>query len=198
MSKYLFVSLCYLCLSTGNHHVSRRALLFPRSTFLQFTYGLSVPLVLPRRSINISLCAQNNYNLPYNASLLQPKIIPARKQTGFLTIRRRMFYKYAVRYLDSFGLEGEECLLRSICEIAETPMHIKDENTLLEKLVHFVFTPSLEMYSATVNLTKADSMSFVDKLLMAERIGKDGGRCSEEYSECLVSLVDIFSAKYII
>lgn len=43
--------------------------------------------------------------------------------------------------LFSFGLEGETCLLRSICEISEYPMHLKEEDeTLLEKIVHYVFT----------------------------------------------------------
>lgn len=38
------------------------------------------------------------------------------------------------------GLDGEDCLLRAICEIAETPMHIESKNGVLENIVHFVFT----------------------------------------------------------
>lgn len=45
-------------------------------------------------------------------------------------------------YISSrLGLDGETCLLRSICEISEFPMHIKeDDETLLEKIVHYAFT----------------------------------------------------------
>lgn len=38
------------------------------------------------------------------------------------------------------GLEGETCLLRSVCEIAEIPMHIGAKNTLLEEIVHYALT----------------------------------------------------------
>ncbi|KAJ8982211.1 hypothetical protein NQ317_013513, partial [Molorchus minor] len=71
-----------------------------------FTYGLTVPLVLPRRSINFSLCAQVNYNMPYNVSNFVPNTI-ATRDNNFLDISRK---------------NGEECLLRAICEIAETPL----------------------------------------------------------------------------
>lgn len=147
------------CNST-KHTIKKRALLFPRGTVLQvstytyitnertnkqtirptrfqFTYGLSVPLVLPRRSINLSFCAQVNYNLPATLASLKTKVISARN-TGW-DLSRETFYKYIVTFLDSVGVNGEECLLRTVCEIAEFPMHIHDEG-LLEKIVHFMFT----------------------------------------------------------
>lgn len=54
------------------------------------------------------------------------------------------------------------------------------------------------MFSEVHNLTRNDSLKFVDKLLLAEKIGNVEGGCSEEYSKCLFSLVDIFTSKYII
>lgn len=94
--------------------------------------------------------------------------------------------KFEKKYYFSLGFEGEECLLRSICEVADVPMHVKDGETLLEKIVHLVFTwvnnmlkrhvnaiyllyfrPSLEMYSENRNLTRADNLKFVDKSLLA-------------------------------
>ncbi|KAJ8956344.1 hypothetical protein NQ318_015082 [Aromia moschata] len=164
----------------------------------EFTYGLTVPLVLPRRSINFSLCAQVNYNMPYALSNFVPNTIATRDGNSFLDISRKKFYKYVITYLDSFGLDGEQCLLRSICEIAETPMHIKEEDTLLEKVVHYIFTPSLEMSMSNHNLTHKPHLKFAEKLLLAEKVGFSRGHCSEEYSDCIVSIVDLFSSKYII
>ncbi|KAJ8961621.1 hypothetical protein NQ314_005911, partial [Rhamnusium bicolor] len=118
----------------------RLFLVFAEIYVNSFTYGLTVPLVLPKRLINLSWCAQSNYNLPFNVSNFTPMTIATRENNNFLDISRKKFYKYIVQYLDGLGLDGEECLLRSICEIAETPMYIKEQNTLLEKIVHFVFT----------------------------------------------------------
>lgn len=47
-----------------------------------------------------------------------------------------MFANYL---LNSFGLHGEYCVLRSVCEIAEVPM-FEREDTVLEKIVQFLFT----------------------------------------------------------
>ncbi|CAH1159910.1 unnamed protein product, partial [Phaedon cochleariae] len=178
----------------NNHHISKRYLLFSRYTEVQFSTGLTVPLVLPRRSINFSLVAQANYAAPYNISNFQPLTISARNKP-FIDITRKTFYGYIIQFLDSYGLEGKECLLRSICEISEIPMHMAVEETLLEKIVHFVFTPSLEFRQQ--NGTNGHKRSFTQELLLAERIGKEEGDCSDVYSDCIVSIVDLFTAKYI-
>lgn len=38
---------------------------------------------------------------------------------------------------------------------------------------------------------------FSDKLLTAEEFGKKIGNCEDEYSDCIVSIVDLFTKKYI-
>ncbi|CAH0549611.1 unnamed protein product [Brassicogethes aeneus] len=196
LSKIFIVShILAIVFCNKSHNVTKRALLFPRNTVLQFTYGLSVPLVLPRRSINLSLCAQVNYNEPSQLSALHTKVISAREKSNF-DISREFFYKYIMAFLDSFGINGEECLLRTICEISECPMHATDSN-LLEKIVHFMFTPSLEIDTQTSNITKSN-LNFEEKLILAEKIGKNKGSCDKEYSECVISLVDLFTSKYIV
>lgn len=75
--------------------------------------------------------------MPATLASLKTKVISARN-TGW-DLSRKTFYKYIVTFLDSVGVNGEECLLRTVCEIAEFPMHIHDEG-LLEKIVHFMFT----------------------------------------------------------
>ncbi|KAG5878064.1 hypothetical protein JTB14_021217 [Gonioctena quinquepunctata] len=185
---------------SNEHHISKRYLLFTRSTVAQVSTGLTVPLVLPRRSINLSLVAQANYNMPYNISNFNPMTISARdkEKSSVFDISRSRFYEYFIEFLDSFGLDGRECLLRSICEISEVPMHIKEEETLLEKIVHYVFTPSLELTNDYINSTKSSKTKFTKKLLRAENIGKGDGDCSDIYSDCIVSLMELFTAKYTI
>ncbi|CAH1962540.1 unnamed protein product [Acanthoscelides obtectus] len=196
-----FITLVVLLRTTvcQQHHLSKRALLFTRYTVVQFSTGLSVPLVLPRRSINFSIVGQVNYNLPYNVTNFQPMIVKAREKdkytSTYFDISRKKFYKYIIAFLDSFGLNGEQCLLRAICEIAEYPMHIKDEDTLLEKIVHFIFTPSLEAMEDTYREGSKKKLYY--KLLLAERTGIEGKVCANEYPDC-ISLVDIFANKYFI
>ncbi|XP_072394900.1 uncharacterized protein [Diabrotica undecimpunctata] len=180
---------------TGEHRLFKRYLLFPRYTQLQVSTGLSVPLVLPRRSINLSLVAQVNYAPPWNLTNFTPQTIAARKKNSFFYLGRRSVYKYIMKFLKSFGLEGEQCLLRSICEIHETPLHIKDDETLLEKLVHFVFTPSLDLNENSKKKGEINK-SFTQKLLQAEKFGKNNSDCADVYSDCSVSLTDLFTIKY--
>lgn len=40
---------------------------------------------------------------------------------------------------NSFGLNGEQCVLRSCCEVAEIPMYDR-EDSVLEKIVQYLFT----------------------------------------------------------
>ncbi|KAJ3652127.1 hypothetical protein Zmor_018120 [Zophobas morio] len=190
----LFILFHLLLISTAvnQHSIKKRSLLFPRATVLQFTYGISAPAILPSRSINLSLCVQANYDLPNNlTNLIQPKIVQAKANNNNFDLSREAFYKYIVGFLNSFGLNGEQCLYRLICEISEHPMHLEHRENLLETIVHFVFTPSLE-------LSFNSSELFTSKLLEAEILGRHNGECGKNYSRCFISLADLFTAKYII
>lgn len=86
----------------------------------------------------------------------------------------------------------------------DSPFHIHVSTKKRKRLFHYElfdfidFRPSLEFYSDVQNLTRLDDLEFKDKLLIAEDVGKNKGQCDEEYSACLISIVDIFSIKYII
>ncbi|XP_056633892.1 uncharacterized protein LOC130443344 [Diorhabda sublineata] len=181
---------------TGDHRLVKRYLLFPRYTQMQCSMGLSVPLVLPRRSINFSLVAQANYYTPYNVSNFTPQTIEAREKSSFFYLGRKTVYKYIMEVLDGFGLDGEQCLLRTICEIHETPMDIQERETLLEKLVHFIFTPSSDLQNVSNKKGNNTEEILTKKLLEAEKLGKNDGDCSDAYPECLVSLADLFTMKF--
>ncbi|VEN46193.1 unnamed protein product [Callosobruchus maculatus] len=125
-------------------------------------------------------------------------VVKAREKDKYryFDISRKSFYKYTIDILDSFGLDGQVCLLRTICEIAEFPMHIKEQDTILERIIHFIFTPSLDMSNTTNGNKNKQKLEY--KLLLAERSGTEGKDCEEEYSDCIVSLVDLFTNKYLL
>ncbi|XP_071057176.1 uncharacterized protein [Onthophagus taurus] len=113
-------------------------LLFPRYTVLQLTIGMSVPVILPNRTIVISPGIQNNFDLPYNLTNFQV-VTYARSNQGF-DISRDTMYGYIIGILENVGLNGEECLLRSICEVSRTPFHIEDQESVLERIAHHILT----------------------------------------------------------
>lgn len=49
-----------------------------------------------------------------------------------------------------------------------------------------------------VNQTQFETRKFRGKLLRAEKHGQQKGDCENEYSECIISLVDLFTRKYTI
>lgn len=50
---------------------------------------------------------------------------------------RRKFYTFLEHQFESWGRNGHECLLRTICEVAEAPIR---HNGLIGELVYTVFT----------------------------------------------------------
>lgn len=107
---------------------------------VKITGGLSVPAIFPRRSINLSLGFQMNHDLPYNLTNFEP--LYGRESLSDLDFDRSTMYEYVVNIVEAFGLDGEACLLRTICEVSETPMHLDDENgeNLLEQILHYLLT----------------------------------------------------------
>ncbi|KAL1501359.1 hypothetical protein ABEB36_006693 [Hypothenemus hampei] len=200
--KLIFSSSLFLMsVGHGDHEITKRSsfyLLFPRNTVLQITYGLTVPYVLPRRSINLTWGFQAQYVLPFNVSNFAPMTIAVRSNTFTFDLPRIKFYQYLAKLLDNFGLNGLHCVLRSVCEVADVPMYEKDDS-VLEKIVHFIFTPSLELKSIGKQRNSTIEMDDIlsSKLLQAENRGKLKGNCEEKYSKCMISLIDLMTVLYI-
>jgi DM4/DM12 family len=53
-------------------------------------------------------------------------------------ITRKRFYKTFEERLSAMGLDGRKCLLRSICEASELPVH--EHNGLVGDIFHIFFT----------------------------------------------------------
>ncbi|XP_025829277.1 uncharacterized protein LOC112904148 [Agrilus planipennis] len=97
--------------------------------------------------------------------------------------------------IDNVGFNGRICLLKSICEIGQYPMHIEDTDSLLERIVHYLFTPSEDLVDDIDDDFLQDEANgeFFDQLLRAEFLGKTQGKCNKEFSECDISVISLFT-----
>lgn len=122
-----------------SHLIVKRSLLFQQFTILQLVAGITVPAILPNRTINLSLGIQNDFPLPFNLSQISTITVKRRKYNSY-DIDKETFYLACVAFLNSYNFNGEMCLLRIICEIAEYPMHTEGYDVLWENIVHYLFT----------------------------------------------------------
>jgi len=84
-------------------------------------------------------------------------------------------YTYAENFISRFGLDGKSCILRTICEVAESP--VQDAGMMGE-----IFNTVLR---TTVEPTEGERLKEYRK---AEERGKAVGRCDEYYASCPVSV----------
>ncbi|KAH1000087.1 uncharacterized protein LOC109538757 [Dendroctonus ponderosae] len=201
MRPVLLLTGVLLAVSAANdpHSITKRSfyLLFPKGAVLQFTYGLTVPFVLPRRSINLTWGFQAQFNLPSSLSNFYPTTIDVRSNSYWFDLPRVKFYQYLSKLLDNFGLNGEQCVLRSCCEVAEIPMYDR-EDSVLEKIVQYLFTPSIELsLNASSESVQEPEDALTKKLLQAEELGKSQGGCDDQYSNCIMSIVDLMTVLYV-
>lgn len=81
---------------------------------------------------------------------------------------------------ESLSMAGyhEDCLLKSICELAKQPL-VEDKEDLMGELLHFILTPSVHQGFDAENESK-EQKAFED----AEKFGKIGGDCDLMYDNC--------------
>ena len=100
--------------------------------------GLSVPASVPNRTLTMSLYYQMQYSLPYEASqwTAAPNIMRKREipNKGLLDV-----YLPIEKFLEQNGFVGRPCLLRSICEAANSPFK-HESMDLLEEIAHNILT----------------------------------------------------------
>ncbi|GJQ85695.1 hypothetical protein Trydic_g19798, partial [Trypoxylus dichotomus] len=103
----LFKILAIFIVILGNvtyygHEVQKRyILLFPRTTVLQLTYGLAIPIVLRnKRQFVMDNAWQQNFDLPFNLSNFQPATYYARTAMETIDITRERLYVYIMNTLD--------------------------------------------------------------------------------------------------
>ncbi|XP_043462697.1 uncharacterized protein LOC122498821 [Leptopilina heterotoma] len=179
---------------------NKRHLLFPNpqgsETKVQVLFGLGLPME-GEVSMTLGYVLKCNYNLPYNSSIYEKEEFRYEKSADVVfseprnvkatqgKLSRWNFYRILERAFQTFG-SGKACLLRMVCEAAETPF--KEGHGLLGELVHVLFTPSTTFEEYEVYSDR--------EYHAAELIGyATNGMCKSLYSECIVSPLDYFSSK---
>ncbi|CAK9811614.1 hypothetical protein ANTQUA_LOCUS6884 [Anthophora quadrimaculata] len=84
--------------------------------------------------------------------------------------------------------DGRKCLLRTICEMAETPFG-RTRQDVLEEVIHLILTPSEDL-PGTVNSTHQSVGQLYQE---AERLGRSGGDCILAYPDCIGSPLESFT-----
>lgn len=84
----------------------------------------------------------------------------------FFLITNRLNFIEIFSFRDN--LNGHECVLRAICEVAETPL---GHNGLIGEVLQILFSPNDE--------EKLDS-----DYKFARKVGLNGGDCTKTYSDC--------------
>lgn len=85
---------------------------------------------------------------------------------------------YGIRETLSFAGYHEECLLKSVCELAKHPL-VEDKDNVMGELLHYILTPSL--HKGFDDESEFEERSAFEE---AERLGKMGGDCDAIYGSC--------------
>ncbi|XP_055610969.1 uncharacterized protein LOC129757708 [Uranotaenia lowii] len=139
-----------------------------------------------KRSLNAAVNVQANYVIP--ETIIWPvaeDVFKERLNNEFVDNSRVQLYKVLESMLDSWGRKGRTCVLRTICEVAETPV---SHNGMFGEILDVIFTP-----------TESDKMD--EEYRLARKYGLHGVNCSGVYSKCpsghglldLISTVDLFN-----
>ncbi|XP_051156498.1 uncharacterized protein LOC127278713 [Leptopilina boulardi] len=180
-------TILFLLIVTTGATKSEPILLFPKNTLFQITFGGSTPIEMSKRGgLVFSSGYQFNYALPWNVSQFEPLIVSARQSRN---LDLQDIYSSLEHLLESTGWEkGRECLLRTICELAETPL-ARSSQDIVEDIIHLLLTPSEDLPR-----TGYSSQRSVNKLYQeAERLGRSGGDCILSYPDCIESPLKSFT-----
>ncbi|XP_050087285.1 uncharacterized protein LOC126572204 [Anopheles aquasalis] len=133
------------------------------------------------RSLNLLNNLQAVYRILPATIFPRPEtIFKNRANEQYTDQSRSQFYAVVEKMLQRWNRNGRSCLLRTICEVAETPLR---HNGLVGALFDVVFTPY-----ETDQLDK--------DYLMAKKYGANGVDCMRVYSDCPLGhgLLDTISA----
>ncbi|XP_015609920.1 uncharacterized protein LOC107274873 [Cephus cinctus] len=175
------VLLGLVCLyQTGNGDASRveRQILYPPPIVFynggtyKLILGVAVPISIRGRLLSVGHNIQFQYPLPRNASYFTNYFdsVSTRRRRRSMKDERSMIYRYMENEIERWGANGKDCLMRSICEAAETPL--RDEG-LVGELLHVLLTPNY-----------GGDSSAGDDYLVAHEAGLRGDDCRRIYPSC--------------
>ncbi|XP_052863182.1 uncharacterized protein LOC128269818 [Anopheles cruzii] len=147
--------------SAGNDR-TKRSLVYTYNSCAGVLFALSLPLVITGRNIFFSYNFEMNYNMPTDSTDYTQGILKKgdtneieggvasrrSREADSVGVRRpsitrKKVYRMIELNLERYGFAGKRCILRMICDLAQSPVH--GENGVFGDLMQIVFTPSLSI-----------------------------------------------------
>ncbi|XP_064212286.1 uncharacterized protein LOC662568 [Tribolium castaneum] len=182
--KTLFLAFFLSLAANGQDSLSRekRTLIWPQGgSKLLAIFGIGIPVDLKTETVIVGMVIKANYRYPTNLTeLRQPFVTFQRKKRG---ASRWDLYALLTQALEMRGFGGKSCLLRTICEVARTPL--EKNFGLFAELIHTFFTPT-----AT---NERVSHHRDNEYYAAQVLGEKGLNCGRIFKECDTNLADLFT-----
>ncbi|CAK1542055.1 unnamed protein product [Leptosia nina] len=177
---YISIIIILLSVAANSHDVEKRALIFPPTTLYGIFVAIAVPLDIPDKNVFVSYNFEANYGVVTNITEIDEVLFPNLPIVSrhSRSITRELAYLVLETKFQENGMNGRDCLLRNICEAAETPLH---HNGLLGHLMHIIFTPS------------ASKEERIDDVYYEAEADGQNGDCDKYYDLCPYSLFDIIT-----
>ncbi|KAL4717104.1 hypothetical protein ACJJTC_016991 [Scirpophaga incertulas] len=159
----------------------KRALLYPPTSLYGTFLAIAVPVDIPDKNVFVSYNFEANYGVVTNITEIDEVLfpnLPIINSRQSRSITRELIYTVLEARFEQHGMRGRECMLRNICEAAETPLH---HNGLLGHMLHIIFTPST---------SREEELG--DEYYEAELEGENGN-CDRYLQDCPYSLFDIIT-----
>ncbi|CAG9791027.1 unnamed protein product [Diatraea saccharalis] len=159
----------------------KRGLIFPPTSLYGTFVAIAVPVDIPDKNVFVSYNFESNYSVVTNITEIDEVLFPnlpliSSRQSRSIT--RELVYTVLENRFKQHGMQGRECMLRNICEAAETTLH---HNGLLGHIMHIIFTPS-----------SSREEGLDDEYYEAELEGQKGN-CDRYLDDCPYSLFDIIT-----
>ncbi|XP_063894998.1 uncharacterized protein LOC110370395 [Helicoverpa armigera] len=175
--KILF-TLCLIFTSSSGKSEQKRSLVFPPTSLYGTFLAIAVPIDIPNKNVFVSYNFESNYSTLNNITEIDEVLfpnLPVVTSRQSRSISRELTYTVLENRFQEYGMKGKECMLRNICEAAETPLH---HNGILGHILHIIFTPS-----------SSREEGLDDEYYEAEAAGHRGD-CDQYLQDCPTSLFD--------
>ncbi|PZC83982.1 hypothetical protein B5X24_HaOG206328 [Helicoverpa armigera] len=174
----MVITSCLIFTSSSGKSEQKRSLVFPPTSLYGTFLAIAVPIDIPNKNVFVSYNFESNYSTLNNITEIDEVLfpnLPVVTSRQSRSISRELTYTVLENRFQEYGMKGKECMLRNICEAAETPLH---HNGILGHILHIIFTPS-----------SSREEGLDDEYYEAEAAGHRGD-CDQYLHDCPTSLFD--------
>ncbi|XP_064105599.1 uncharacterized protein LOC135215000 [Macrobrachium nipponense] len=156
----------------------RRFLNFPTGSSLIMRTALSIAVKGIPGIVSVDFGINMNVKLPNNSDINLGRSLDGAAND------RRDFLGRMETFLSTFGIDGHECTLRTICEVAELPF----DHGVFGEVINMILTATIGSSSHYEN------NEITDEYAEAEYHGREHGSCDSIYAGCPLSIANILSS----